>query len=69
MSFPITDKVLIETGQVHTSLFPNHSEGFVALLDQHMSNWRHVRKHLNDLPLGSSNVEEEWQEMEHEVIC
>ena len=50
-------------------IVPNHSEGFVALLDQHMPNWRHVRKHLNDLPLGSSNVDEEWQEIEHEVIC
>ncbi len=27
-------------------------EGFIALLDRHMPNWRHVRKHLNDLPLG-----------------
>jgi hypothetical protein len=32
---------------------PNHSEDFVALLDQHMPNWRYVRKHLNDLPLGA----------------
>ena len=31
---------------------PNHSDDFVALLDHHMPNWRHVRKHLNDLPLG-----------------
>jgi predicted metal-dependent hydrolase len=33
-------------------IVPNHSEGFVALLDRHMPNWGHVRKHLNDLPLG-----------------
>lgn len=33
-------------------LVPNHSEDFVALLDRNMSNWRHVRKHLNDLPLA-----------------
>jgi predicted metal-dependent hydrolase len=33
-------------------IVPNHSEGFIALLDRHMPNWRHVRKHLNDLPLG-----------------
>lgn len=31
---------------------PNHSEGFTALMDKYMPNWRHVRKHLNDLPLG-----------------
>lgn len=36
---------------------PNHGDDFVALLDQHMPNWRHVRKHLNDLPLGA--LEEE----------
>lgn len=36
-------------------IVPHHGEGFVALLDQHMPNWRHVRKHLNDLPLGSIN--------------
>ncbi|MBB3066657.1 M48 family metallopeptidase [Limibacillus halophilus] len=30
----------------------NHGDGFIALLDRHMPNWRHVRKHLNDLPLG-----------------
>jgi len=34
-------------------IVPNHSEGFISLLDRHMPNWRHVRKHLNDLPLGS----------------
>jgi hypothetical protein len=33
-------------------LVPNHSEAFISLLDRHMPNWRHVRKHLNDLPLG-----------------
>lgn len=33
-------------------IVPHHGDGFVALLDQHMPNWRHVRKHLNDLPLG-----------------
>lgn len=32
-------------------IVPDHSEGFIALLDQHMPNWRHVKKHLNDLPL------------------
>ncbi|BCH29912.1 hypothetical protein MesoLjLc_18420 [Mesorhizobium sp. L-8-10] len=31
---------------------PDHSEGFIVLLDQHMPNWRQVKKHLNDLPLG-----------------
>ncbi|MEQ9066197.1 MAG: DUF45 domain-containing protein, partial [Gimesia chilikensis] len=25
-------------------IVPHHGEGFVALLDQHMPNWRHVRK-------------------------
>lgn len=34
-------------------IVPHHGDGFVSLLDQHMSNWRHVRKHLNDLPLGN----------------
>ncbi len=34
-------------------IVPNHSEEFISLLDCQMPNWRHVRKHLNDLPLGS----------------
>lgn len=34
-------------------IVPNHGDSFVSLLDNHMPNWRHVRKHLNDLPLGS----------------
>ena len=33
-------------------IVPNHGERFVALLDSHMPNWRHIKKHLNDLPLG-----------------
>ncbi|KPM17629.1 metal-dependent hydrolase [Citromicrobium sp. JL31] len=33
-------------------IVPDHSEGFITLLDQHMPNWRQVKKHLNDLPLG-----------------
>lgn len=33
-------------------IVPHHGEGFTALLDQQMPNWRHIRKHLNDLPLG-----------------
>jgi len=33
-------------------IVPHHGDDFVALLDQHMPNWRHVKKHLNDLPLG-----------------
>lgn len=37
-------------------IVPDHSEGFITLLDQHMPNWRQVKKHLNDLPLG------EWPE-------
>jgi len=32
-------------------IVPHHGEGFVRLLNQHMPNWRHVRKHLNDMPL------------------
>jgi hypothetical protein len=32
-------------------IVPHHGAGFIALLDRHMPNWRHVRKHLNDLPL------------------
>jgi len=43
-------------------LVPNHSEGFVALLDQNMPNWRHVRKHLNDLPLSVDVSRENVQE-------
>ncbi|KZX94248.1 MULTISPECIES: M48 family metallopeptidase [unclassified Sulfitobacter] len=39
-------------------IVPNHSAGFVALLDRHMPNWRNVRKHLNDLPLLSDNNEQ-----------
>jgi len=34
-------------------IIPDHSEKFAALLSQHMPNWRHVRKHLNDLPLAA----------------
>lgn len=33
-------------------LVPVHNDAFRALLDQHMPNWRHVRDHLNALPLG-----------------
>lgn len=38
-------------------IVPNHSGGFVTLLDQHMPNWRHVRKHLNDLPLPATQTQ------------
>jgi predicted metal-dependent hydrolase len=31
----------------------HHGEAFVALLDQHMPNWRQVKQHLNALPLGA----------------
>jgi predicted metal-dependent hydrolase len=34
---------------------PNHGERFVALLDQHMSNWRAIRQVLNDEPLAHSD--------------
>lgn len=34
---------------------PNHGECFVALLDQHMSNWRTIRQILNDEPLAHSD--------------
>lgn len=37
-------------------IVPHHGDSFVALLDQHMPNWRHVRKHLNDLPLPVDEV-------------
>ncbi|MCP4381040.1 MAG: M48 family metallopeptidase [Hyphomicrobiales bacterium] len=33
-------------------IVPHHGEDFVNLHDQQMPNWRHVRKRLNDLPLG-----------------
>jgi predicted metal-dependent hydrolase len=34
---------------------PDHGERFVALLDQHMSNWRMTRQILNDEPLAHSD--------------
>lgn len=37
-------------------IVPNHGDGFVTLLNQHMPNWRHVRKHLNDLPLPAGEA-------------
>lgn len=43
-------------------IVPNHSEGFVALLDRHMPNWRTVRKHLNDLPLPAHDFEQPIKE-------
>lgn len=39
-------------------IVPDHGEGFIALLDHHMPNWRHIRKHLNDLPLPAEGGEE-----------
>ncbi|WP_405232054.1 M48 family metallopeptidase [Lentisalinibacter salinarum] len=30
---------------------PTHSDAFMRILDSNMPNWRHVKKHLNDLPL------------------
>jgi predicted metal-dependent hydrolase len=33
-------------------ILPDHSEGFIGRLDQHMPNWQQVKKHLNDLPLA-----------------
>ena len=33
-------------------LVPDHGERFITILDANMPNWRHVKKHLNDLPLG-----------------
>lgn len=35
---------------------PNHSERFVALLDEHYRGWREARAELNELPLGA----EQW---------
>lgn len=32
---------------------PNHSERFVALLDEHYRGWREARAELNELPLGA----------------
>lgn len=43
-------------------IVPNHGEGFIALLDQHMPNWRAVRKHLNDLPLPADSFEQQRKE-------
>lgn len=36
---------------------PNHSDRFVAILDQHYPNWREARAELNELPLAA----ESWQ--------
>ena len=33
-------------------LEPTHSERFVAILDQHLPNWREARQELNELPLS-----------------
>jgi len=38
---------------------PHHGDGFVAVLDRHMPNWRHVQQHLNALPLGAIGDEGE----------
>lgn len=35
-------------------IVPNHGEAFIGIMDTNMPNWQHVRKHLNDLPLGDS---------------
>ncbi|MCU0793171.1 MAG: M48 family metallopeptidase [Opitutaceae bacterium] len=34
---------------------PNHSERFVALLDEHYPGWREARAELNELPLGAEH--------------
>jgi len=54
-------KDLLEYVVVHEMahlLEPNHSERFVALLDQHYPTWREARAELNALPLGA----EVWRE-------
>ena len=48
-------KDLLEYVVVHEMahlLEANHSEGFVAILDQHWPQWRDSREELNALPLG-----------------
>jgi predicted metal-dependent hydrolase len=48
-------KDLLEYVVVHEMahlLVPTHSEGFVALMDQHWPQWRESRAELNALPLG-----------------
>ena len=37
---------------------PTHSEGFIAILDEHYSSWREARAELNELPLAA----EVWKE-------
>ncbi len=53
-------KDLLEYVVVHEMahlLEPNHSDHFVALLDQHYPTWREARAELNALPLAA----ESWQ--------
>lgn len=52
---------LLEYVVVHEMLHlrePNHSERFVALLDEHYPGWREARAELNELPLAA----EVWSE-------
>ncbi len=52
---------LLEYVVVHEMLHliePTHSEGFVALFDEHYPAWREARAELNELPLGA----EAWRE-------
>ena len=54
-------KDLLEYVIVHEMLHliePNHSERFVALLDQYYPTWREARQELNELPLAA----EVWKE-------
>ena len=34
---------------------PHHDDAFVALMDRHLPQWRHVRKVLNEAPLGHAD--------------
>ena len=36
-------------------LVADHGGRFITILDVNMPNWRHVKKHLNELPLGYIN--------------
>lgn len=51
-------KDLLEYVIVHEMahlLAPNHSDRFIALLDDHYPTWREARAELNDLPLRAEN--------------
>jgi predicted metal-dependent hydrolase len=51
-------KDLLEYVIVHEMahlLEPNHSERFIAILEQHYPTWREARAELNELPLATEN--------------